>query len=175
MDKVGNENIVEAIINISGRRDIDIFTAKVTAVDEDGYTIDVEANGVQYGDVRLMAVSSGVKGLIMIPKKESFVTVGRIEKTNQYVVLNCSKIEKVIVNCENIVFNDGDNAGLVKIKELEDNLKSLKKYCEDLKLATSNGLASTYVLGSAIKVTFEAEMATKTITLKNMENEKIKH
>lgn len=82
------------------------------------------------------------------------------------------------VTSEEIAMNGGGLGGLVKLKELENNLNSLKVYCERLKSAVSSGLNAVgtgpSASGQAGASSFELAMMTATIRFDNMENEKIK-
>ena len=68
---------------------------QVVAVDEAAFTCDVEVNGLTVYDVRLRAaLQSGDDGLLLIPKTNSWVLIGRIGKSkNQWATLMYSDLE----------------------------------------------------------------------------------
>lgn len=76
-----------------------------------------------------------------------------------------------------ITFNEGGLDGLVKLHELEDNLNSIKNYCEKLSSAISTGLngvgSGSAASGSTGAGKFEGAMAGTSITIKDMENKAI--
>ena len=78
-----------------------------------------------------------------------------------------------------IELNGDGFGGILKIKETDDNIKALKKYCEDLKTAVSNGLnavgVGTAANGPGAKTVFDGEMASKSIELSDMENKNVTH
>lgn len=80
---------------------------------------------------------------------------------------------------DKVTFNDGDNGGLVKIEALERSLESLKNYCETLQQAVSAGLnavgAGAAANGAAGAGAFDTAMASVSIRIEAMENDKIMH
>ena len=75
-----------------------------------------------------------------------------------------------------ILFNGGDNKGLVKLDELKDNLKQLQDYVKKLTTETATALAPLATLDQGASVIkFNANMATQIISFKDMENTKVKH
>lgn len=86
---------------------------------------------------------------------------------------------RIRIDADGIAFNAGDNGGLVKIEELRRSMDSLQRYCETLKIATVAGLlgvgAGAAANGGTGADKFEEVMATASIRIENMENEKVKH
>ena len=92
--------------------------------------------------------------------------------------------DKVTVDAdkeEGIVINGGKNKGLVKIDVLNDNLDSIKSFVESMHQQLAKGLSS---LDSAFKglgvetgaaTTYNTGMSKKSISIKDMEDTKIKH
>lgn len=77
---------------------------------------------------------------------------------------------------DEILFNGGDNKGLVKLDELKDNLKQLQDYVKKLTTETATALAPLATLDQGASVIkFNANMATQIISFKDMENTKVKH
>jgi hypothetical protein len=170
MGKVDDDKIIEAIKKIGRADEGDIFTAKVLSVDEAEGTMEVEHEGLTFFDVRLRAVADGGKGFIIIPKKDTYITVGIIEKNGRYVMLNCSEVEKIIIN-------GGDNDGLVKVKEVTKKLNALEKELNSLKSFISSWIPVASDGGAALK-TILASWAGQSITptqQKDLENKKVKH
>lgn len=179
MSKDLDVQILDALQEIGGRRVVHLFTGTVKAVDEDKRLMTVERDGVDYINVRLQASSGANEGTVLIPKLNSLVTVGRIESMNNYVMLNATKLDKIITDCESIVFNGGNNNGLVKLKELSDNLEQIKSFIQAMHTAIPQALFSVGI-GSAANGTtgqnsYDLSMVGKSIVLKDMENPKIKH
>ena len=78
-----------------------------------------------------------------------------------------------------MMFNDGANRGLVKVEDLERSLESIKTYCETLTQAVSSGLtavgAGTAANGATGATAFDTAMATASIRIEEMENDKVTH
>jgi hypothetical protein len=83
------------------------------------------------------------------------------------------------IDATGFVFNNGDNAGMVILSKLTDNLNSLKTYCEGLKSAIESGFTGvgegSAASGTAAKTAFDTAMTGKLISFENMENTKVKH
>jgi hypothetical protein len=165
-----------------------VFPAQVVRVVGEVCTVDLD--GLKLSDVRLRAVVNGAEDhLLIVPQTDSYVLVVDLSGGDfrQLAVIAYSEIDSVNikigdttldVNGEGVVFNGGALGGLVKIKELEDNLESLKSYCEALKSAVGTGLngvgAGTAASGTLGKTAFDTAMAGKAISFGSMENEGVK-
>ena len=177
----------------------------VDSVDKEARTIDCSPldESAPILGVNLQANQQCSCGIVIFPRVGSFVVVGFVADGSAGVVLMTDEIEscevtikdnsilinedkvllnvadtKTVINKDGIVMNGGELGGLVKIKELEDNLKQLKDYVEAMKQAVANGInavgVSTAADGPAGSAAFNMEMSSKIITFKNMENKKIK-
>jgi len=131
-----------------------------------------DSNGLPYYDVMLGLGSNYIK-----PKKGSDCLVSIVEGQDAIAfLLFADEVDQICFNGD-IVFNNGEK-GIPKLKELEDNLKSLKEYVEAintaLPIAFKAVLASTSANGTLGSESYSASMLGKVITLKDMENTKIK-
>lgn len=155
------------------------FTAKVKAVNDD--TCSVELDGLTLTDVRLRAVVNGENSKILVtPETGSYVLVADLAgDLSQLVVVGYSEVKKIEVDTDKIIFNGGNNNGLVKIEELKRNLNSLKRYVEAMTSAVSSGLTAvgeyTAASGEAGKTAFESKMTPYSINFEDMEDTKITH
>lgn len=133
-------------------------------------------SGTLYEDVRKRASlndnPSDKNGIIITPALGSVVVVSRLGTTDDLYVAMFSDIESVIID-------GGLNGGLVKIQELEDNLKSLKDMVEAINAALPSAFtaigASSAAVGANGATSYNASMAGKSISFSDMENSKIKH
>ena len=78
------------------------------------------------------------------------------------------------------MLNGDGKGGLVMIKELKENLDTLKDYIKNtLEPAIGDGFtavgSSTAANGANGKTAFDLKTAAKVITLKDMENTNVKH
>lgn len=102
-----------------------VFTAKVKSVD--GETCTVELEGLTLTDVRLRAVVNGENSKILVtPKTDSYVLVVDLAgDLSQLAVVGYSEVEKIEVDTDKIIFNGGNNKGLIKIDKLTQKLNDL--------------------------------------------------
>ena len=155
------------------------FTAKVKAVDGD--TCSVELDGLTLTDVRLRAVVNGENSKILVtPETGSYVLVADLSGDfSQLAVVGYSEVEKIEVDAEQIIFNGGENNGLVKIEELKRNLDTLKNYIMALQSAVATGLgavgAGTAANGETGAGAFGEAMTGRSINFEDMEDTKITH
>lgn len=188
--------IKNKIRGMNGQRTPLLLTGKVESVDDETCTVTV--GDLKLTDVRLRSVVNGEDSKLLItPKTDSYVTLIDLSgELRELEVIGYSQIEAIDIetggdmkiNCKGdtnidcdgtVTLNGGDNKGLVKLQELNDNLNSIKNYISALKSAINTGLnsvgASTDASGAAGAAAFEGAMTGQTINFKNMENDKVKH
>lgn len=135
-------------------------------------------------DVLLNITDGNVKGVIPIPEDDTDVWLGWID--GEICVLRVGVVKKVIIDapqilvtCEDVQINGGNNGGLPILQQVLDNLNQLKKYVEAMNTAVGSGLsavgAGASANGATGKTAFETAMATQVINFKEMENSKVKH
>lgn len=97
--------------------------------------------------------------------------------TKENISLSCADGASFEIADDTITMNGGQLNGLVKLQELQNNLNSIKSYCDLLKTAISAGLtavkdgaAASGTNGAAV---FNSAMAGAAIVLQDMENKKI--
>ena len=109
---------------------------------------------------------------------------------DEHLLLETEKVtidiakDKVTVDAdkeEGIVINGGKNKGLVKIDVLNDNLDSIKSFVESMHQQLAKGLGSLDFAFKGLGVetgastTYNTGMSEKSISIKDMEDTKIKH
>lgn len=173
------------------------FYATIESVDEKMRTCSVAIDGVIFNEVMLHAVADDkLKGFCFIPKIDSTVLVSRIAGSNMMFVAMFSQVDKVLLTvgekveltitgdkvelkADEIVFNGGENKGLVKVEQLQKNLDSLKTYVEAIHAALPSAFSAVGAAmlsnGAAGGTAYTTAMAGKSVVLENMENQKIKH
>lgn len=137
--------------------------------------IDVkDMSGTLYPDVRKRAAigtgDDAKKGIVITPVSGSSVIVSRIGDSDELFVEMFSEVESV-------VFNGGENEGLVKVKELTNKINALENDINNLKTAFSTWVIVPSDGGAALKLItttwFGSQLA---VTNKSdIQNEKIKH
>jgi len=93
--------------------------AKVKSVDEAARTCSVEIVGDEYliDDVQLNVAVDSTAGFVLVPAVGSFVLISFHNKSDARVSM-FSELDKVLINCNTIIANDGLNNGLVNVTHL---------------------------------------------------------
>ncbi|MGN7820931.1 hypothetical protein ACTJJB_12420 [Chitinophaga sp. 22536] len=105
-----------------------IIPAKVIATDEKAGVVDVQlATGLNIANVRLRSVTGAHDGIAAIPPEGSSVLIGRINGSDDYVVISTEKIEKVKYNADK-KYMEFDKDGLL----VSNGNDTLKKCLDDL-------------------------------------------
>lgn len=164
---------------------------KVASINEGDRTCSVLiGEDLSYYNVRLNAVVDSYRNhILIVPKLGSYVTVTIMDNDmTQAAVIGYTEIDKVEIvidgtkvkiDSSGIEMNGGGNGAMVNIQDLKDNLDSLKRYCEGLKTAVSTGLngvgAGSAANGATGASSFEAQMASCSISIKDMADNKVKY
>ena len=82
-------------------------------------------------NVRLQSFESNDNGLVLIPKKDSKVIVTFMNNSIGFVSM-CSELEKVLLDCDEVTINGGDNDGLVIVGELTKKINALENKLNSL-------------------------------------------
>lgn len=139
------ENIRQALKNfVKNREKQTLIIGKVIKIDKTNNSIDVEIDGelVAY-NVKLTASEDSNISIIIYPKINSYVIIGIIENNfSNAALIKYSDIESIAVFSDaitlasnSVVYNGGNNGGLIKIAEL---INSLNKIERDLTLLKAN-------------------------------------
>lgn len=187
-------NIADLIKQLSTDPTAEIFTrvAKVKEIDESKRTVDVEivSGSADLFGCRLQSAIEGDKGIVIIPKKDSFVLVTFMDKNHAFVSAT-SEIEKVIVDFPEltgtveeinikdteIVLNDGNNKGIVKVVELTQKLNALENLVNNILTALKSTTIPLAPSGSYPFAPLYAAMnnISPVTSQSDIENDKIKH
>lgn len=149
----------------------------VEAVDEQAQTCDVKIDeGYIIYDVRLTSVEEAE--IVMIPKVGAWCVVAIIDNEESLTyAMGFSAIDKILANVEEIVINEGENGGLVKISALIDEIDSLKRDLNGLKAAFNSWVVTPNDGGAKLK-TEASVWASSSLELTNrdaLEDTKVKH
>ena len=117
--------IKDCLRELAGGTPIETEVAKVLSVDGAVCKVSRVRDGMVIDRVRLNAISTADKGIVVTPKTGTYVLVSRLGEVNWFVTL-CGEVEKISIDAEaKIVFNGGHFGGLVRIGDLIDELNSL--------------------------------------------------
>jgi hypothetical protein len=149
------------------------FTAEVVSAEDEKCS--VKMGTTTLSDVRTGAVIDGEANNLRIkPTVGSMVLVADLSGggMSDLAVIGFSKIDTITIN-------GGELGGLVKIQKLEDNLNSLKTMIESIHAALPSAFtaigAAAAAAGAAGATAYTQAMAGKSISIVDMEDEKIKH
>ncbi|HPX59820.1 MAG TPA: hypothetical protein PLL02_05250 [Bacteroidales bacterium] len=158
---------------IVGTQAFDTWICKVVDVSEVSCVVERVFDNLQIKNVRLNATVKSNDGLVIYPKKDSYVLVTTIDN-EKYFVSQFSEIEKITLDVtEDIFVNGGKNEGLVKIKELTEKLNAL--------VSDFNAFVDIYsshthaVSGASTGAPSVPATKTENFNQSYYENEKIKH
>lgn len=165
---------------------VTVQIGKVTDTNLADYTCTVQLNsGTVIPDARLRSVVNGKKKCVLIPKRDSYVALCRIERTDDYIIIATDEVEKIIWETESVtvdagsfVFNGGDNGGVPVAGKIDKNLNKLKDYLAQLNTAIATAItASGAPNASAAVAAFNGNMIAQqsAIIFTDMENLKLKH
>ena len=138
------KKIVEAIQSIGAPMEDAVMSGYVKAVDEAKATMSVvlNVNGQVLEGVMLHALGGSLKGLVVIPEADSDVVICSVDGSGEYMLVQADKIKKVLldidsmqakvsgkveINCDNIVFNGGENGGMVKVGRVIEKLNFIEE------------------------------------------------
>lgn len=164
---------------IVGKEPFQTFVAKVTKVDGATCTVQRLFDDMELEEVRLNCHSTENEGVVIVPETGSMVLITSIDG-RCWFVSQCSKVEKITIDAnDKIIFNGGNNNGLVKIEELKRNLNSLKNYVEAMASAVSTAFSAvgvgTAASGPNGQTVFITDMELRSINFEDMEDTKITH
>lgn len=99
----------------------------VNSVNESERTCDVsplneDADVLQ---TRLSATLNSTQGVVIIPKVDTNVIVTFLTKDVGFVAM-CTDAEKVLIDCDTVIFNGGNKGAMVKIQDLVDKINRLE-------------------------------------------------
>lgn len=149
-----------------------LFTAKVLSAD--GETCCVDIDGLVVSDVQLRAVVNGEEsGILITPKAGSYVTVADLSgDLTRMVVVGFSEVEKIEVNADDkIIFNGGQNKGLVKVEKM---VNWMQKVYNDLQTLTVL-LSSSPVVGNGAPLGIVFTQTTPSPVIDDFQNKDITH
>ena len=177
---------IKEIIEKASKGDDEIYSivATVDEVDESARTCTCTPinDGAQLFNVTLQAARSASTGFVQIPAANSHVVVTFLSKYTAFVSL-CVEVDKVLLNCDEITLNDGDNGGLIIIADLVNKINALEDahngLVQSFNLHTHNTTATisaSAVVGVITPTTSQnSDIIAPTTTVQDIENTKITH
>lgn len=107
--------------------------AKVKTVDEGKLLCVLDDDGTELYDVRLCPVTGAADGVVLIPQVGAYALAVKIEGTDEYMVVSCTKVAKALVKVGN--------------QNLKDLIDELFTSIKAIALNTPNGPTTGHVDG----------------------------
>lgn len=200
----GLKDIIRQLANEGGSASLLVGT--VSAVDTEARTVDVEPinEDAPILGVNLQANQEATKGVVLFPRKGSYVVVAMLSGYAAGVVVLTEDVESMEVNINDgtklvitedgmnlnvkdgitldiddsaAVFNGGDLGGIINIEDLTSKLNNIEREINNLKTVFSSWAPVPQDGGAALKASV-ASWAGKQLTLSkrgDYEDKKIKH
>lgn len=180
-------SIIDAIKKIGKADAYEIYTAKVMAVDETNFTIEVEVDdSLTIADVRLKATIEDDNGMVVIPAINSYVTIAQLDGGVDFCLLRASTITKALLKIGNttyaidkdkVVFNGGNNKGLVIVGKAVERYNKIEKDLNTLKQIITAWTPVPSDGGAALKTALSSWVAQTLgeTTANDIENDKVQH
>ncbi|MDR2009215.1 MAG: hypothetical protein LBQ22_01885 [Bacteroidales bacterium] len=185
-----NEAEILRKIVLGNNNKLNSFVAKVTKVHDRTCDVDIVLTGAPLEGVKL---NTAGQSIVIKPQEGSHVVVTKLSNADSFVSLY-SEIEEVALDIkgnitlnvegginidtsDDIIFNGGENGGLIIIEKLTEKLKELTEWCQNHKHDVS-GITTTCSCGGT--VSFSGEVAapedkTPEFNYEKYENPKIQH
>ena len=155
--------IKDCLRELAGGAPIETEVAKVLSVDGAVCKVSRVRDGMVIDRVRLNAISTADKGIVVTPKTGTYVLISCLGEVNWFVTL-CGEVEKISIDAEaDIVINGGGYGGLIKIGDLVDELNRLVQTFNSHTHVVPNGTSNA-------PSTLASSFSTSTL-----ENTKIRH
>jgi hypothetical protein len=134
-----------ALRGIVGKSPFNTYLATVKEVSENEAVCTVKRvlDDMEIKDVKLNATITNNEGVVIRPKKDSAVLITSIDGANWFVS-QYSDIEKITIDAtDKIIFNGGNNNGLIQIDKLTQKLNELVNTFNGHTHPVPNGASST--------------------------------
>lgn len=160
-----------------------VVEAVVVSVDETAFTCDVTVNNSQgelpttYFDVPLRVLTGSQASVVEIPELNTqCIICFRDSNIGRPQILMIHKALKILVICDQVVFNNGTLGGMVKLNDLVAKLNTLESDINTLKAAFSSWVVVPNDGGAALKTAATSWYSQQLQPTKavDLENPKIK-
>lgn len=172
------EQIIQGL-RLLGKRKTYTYPCIIKSVNEPELTCTVQYDDIRVEGVRITASTDKADTqTYFVPKTESWVLVSNIETSDtDAVIVAFTEIEKIVVQCENVEFNGGQNGGLIRINDLIAKINAIENDLNTLKNVFSMWVTVLGDGGASLKTastTWSASTLQNTV-VNDIENPKIKH
>jgi hypothetical protein len=182
MNKIGKEaNLAEVIKRMAtdGEPKIFSFVGSVVEVDVDERTcvvdpVDTGEDGRFYG-VRIQGSIGAGAGVFMSPTIGSYVVVTMLNEATGFVSI-MSEVDEILIDCDSVVFNGGNNGGLINISDLTTEIQKLNANFNALANAFNTWVPVPTDGGAALKAIITPVVSSfQSADLSNVTDDNITH
>jgi hypothetical protein len=177
MDKK-ERHIADGLKTLAGKYAPDtIVYGNVLTVDEDNRLCNVITDDdVQINDVLLQSEEAAAIDFFILPAVNSRVIMASINNSDDWLVLKCGAIQKVLINCNDIEFNGATLGGMCKRDGVKQQLNNLENDVNNLKSAFTSWVVAPNDGGAALKATTSTWAGSNLVTTvdSDIENTNIK-
>ena len=162
---------------IVGKEPFQTYVAKVVSVEGAKCTVLRVFDEMEIKEVRLNCSTTENEGVVIVPKKDSHVLITSIDGL-YWFVSQYSAIDKITVDAESkIIFNGGENKGLIQIEKLTQKLNELvDKFNQHTHTGTFSGAIGEIPVSGTIEATSIPTPITEPFFVKSdYEDENITH
>lgn len=148
----------------------------VTKIDDKKRTCTVQPldDSAEIFGVKMQAFEGGIVGLFIKPKLNTAVIVTFINNNAGFISM-VSEIEEILINCESVVFNNGDNGGLINIEKLITESDRDTKAIGELQEVFNTWVPVLNDGGASLKTLLTQFISLPLADLSNIEDKKVKH
>ena len=182
---LARKKIRDSISELGKADAYEIYTGQVVSIDEANQCVDVAINDdLTIPAVRLKVAKGSNVGMYILPKKDSYCAIAKMDGGVDFCLLQCSEIDKLWVKIgdmtfemtkDGMTFNDGNNKGLVILDKLKANQDLIKQNFDTLKAGIASGFGAIGVDSGAGATAFNAATSAIAWNWQDMENTKVKH
>jgi hypothetical protein len=154
-----------------------VLYCNVLTIDETNRLCNVITDDdVQINDVLLQSEESAAIDFFIVPQPGSRAIIASINNSDDWLVLKCGNIQKILINCNDIEFNDGTLGGMCKRDGVKAQLNNLENDVNNLKSAFNAWVVVPNDGGAALKAASASWAGASLTTTVNsdIENTKIK-
>lgn len=171
------EIIQEIVDRRLARQELYSKICLVTSIDEDERTCvcdPIDDPDSQIFNVKFQAVINSALGIFIKPKLNTHVIVTFINQNAGFISL-VSEIDEILINCDSVVFNDGDNGGLINIGKLITQVDKNTAVLKEMQSVFSGWVPVPNDGGAALKASTTSFTSLPRADLSDIEDTKIKH
>lgn len=173
-------NTAELIRKIAHQNRTTVVRTTVVSVNESECTADCKllSDDADIFDVKINAKIQATKGIRIIPAVSSIVyLIFEDDSNTEAFIALYSEIDKILIDTEEIIFNGGENGGLINIEDLVVKINTIEEDLNSLKNVFSTWIPVVQDGGAALKSAAGswAGQTITTTTIEDFEDPKIKH